>query len=55
MPPSIKASYSAETGHSELGLAGMMAGTISRAMSSTNTEHGIRVFKRYWWWYVNSC
>ena len=34
MPPGIKASYSAETGHSELGLAGMMAGTVSRAMAS---------------------
>ena len=38
MPPGIKASYSAETGHSELGLAGMMAGTVSRAMSSSSTE-----------------
>ena len=38
MPPGIKASYSAETGHSELGLAGMMAGTVSRAMASENTE-----------------
>ena len=34
MPPGIKTSYSAETGHSELGLAGMMAGTVSRAMAS---------------------
>ena len=38
MPPGIKASYSAETGHKELELAGMMAGTVSRAMASKNTE-----------------
>jgi len=38
MPPGIKASYSAETGHSELGLAGLGAGTISRAMTGSNTE-----------------
>ena len=38
MPPGIKASYSAETGHSELGLAGLMAGTVSKAMASENTE-----------------
>ena len=44
MPPGIKASYSAETGHSELGLAGMMAGTVSRAMSATNTEGMVSEF-----------
>jgi hypothetical protein len=44
MPPGIKASYSAETGHSELGLAGMMAGTVSRAMSSPNTEGMVSEF-----------
>ena len=44
MPPNIKASYSAETGHSELGLAGMMAGTVSRAMASSNTEGMVSEF-----------
>ena len=44
MPPGIKASYSAETGHSELGLAGMMAGTVSRAMASTSTEGMVSEF-----------
>ena len=44
MPPGIKASYSAETGHSELGLAGMMAGTVSSAMSATNTEGMVSEF-----------
>ena len=44
MPPGIKASYSAETGHSELGLAGMMAGTVSRAMASENTEGMVSEF-----------
>ena len=44
MPPGIKASYSAETGHSELGLAGMMAGTVSRAMASGNTEGQVTEF-----------
>ena len=44
MPPGIKASYSAETGHSELGLAGMMAGTVSRAMASPNTEGMVSEF-----------
>ena len=44
MPPGIKASYSAETGHSELGLAGMMAGTVSRAMASSNTEGQVTEF-----------
>ena len=44
MPPGIKASYSAETGHSELGLAGMMAGTVSRALSSKNTEGMVSEF-----------
>ena len=37
MPPGIKASYSAATGHSELGKAGMLAGTISRMMSGKDT------------------
>ena len=44
MPPGIKSSYSAETGHSELGLAGMMAGTVSRAMASPNTEGMVSEF-----------
>ena len=38
MPPGIKASYSAENGVTELGLAGLAAGTISRALSSSDTE-----------------
>ena len=41
MPPGIKASYSASTGHSELGKAGMAAGAISRMMASKSTEAGI--------------
>lgn len=41
MPPGIKASYSADTGHSELGKAGMLAGSISRMMASKSTEAGI--------------
>jgi len=41
MPPGIKASYSADTGHSELGKAGMAAGAISRMMASKSTEAGI--------------
>ena len=41
MPPGIKASYSASTGHSELGKAGMLAGSISRMMASKSTEAGI--------------
>ena len=41
MPPGIKASYSAATGHSELGKAGMLAGSISRMMASKSTEAGI--------------
>ena len=44
MPPGIKSSYSAETGHSELGLAGMAAGTISRAMGSNSTEGQVTEF-----------
>jgi hypothetical protein len=44
MPPGIKSSYSAETGHSELGLAGMAAGTISRAMGSNGTEGQVTEF-----------
>jgi len=44
MPPGIKSSYSAETGHSELGLAGMAAGTISRAMGSKSTEGQVTEF-----------
>jgi len=44
MPPGIKSSYSAETGHSELGLAGMAAGTISRAMGSSGTEGQVTEF-----------
>ena len=38
MPPGIKASYSASTGHSELGKAGMLAGTISRMMAGSDTQ-----------------
>ena len=41
MPPGIKASYSAETGHSELGKAGMLAGSISRMMAAKSTEAAI--------------
>jgi len=41
MPPGIKASYSADTGHSELGKAGMLAGSISRMMASKSTEAAI--------------
>ena len=41
MPPGIKATYSASTGHSELGKAGMLAGSISRMMASKSTEAGI--------------
>ena len=37
MPPGIKATYSASTGHSELGKAGMAAGAISRAMAAPDT------------------
>lgn len=41
MPPGIKASYSAATGHSELGKAGMAAGVISRAMAAKDTTTAI--------------
>ncbi len=41
MPPGIKASYSAVTGHSELGKAGMLAGSISRMMAAKSTEGAI--------------
>jgi len=41
MPPGIKASYSADTGHSELGKAGMLAGSISRMMAAKSTEAAI--------------
>ena len=41
MPPGIKASYSADTGHSELGKAGMLAGSLSRAMASKDTAGAI--------------
>jgi len=44
MPPGIKASYSAETGHSELGLAGMMAGTVSKAMAASDTSGMVNEF-----------
>ena len=37
MPPGIKASYSAVTGHSDLGKAGMLAGSISRMMAGKDT------------------
>ena len=56
MPPGIKASYSAETGHSELGKAvGMMAEQYQEQCQLQILKASIRVFKRYWWWYVNSC
>ena len=41
MPPGIKTSYSAATGHSELGKAGMAAGAISRAMAAKDTTTAI--------------
>ena len=41
MPPGIKASYSADTGHSELGKAGMIAGSISRMMAAKDTTTAI--------------
>ena len=44
MPPNIKASYQANTGHSDLELAGLMAGTVSRAMSSGSTEGMVSEF-----------
>ena len=37
MPPGVKVSYGADTGHSELGLAGMGAKAISEAMGAKNT------------------
>jgi len=37
MPPGVKVSYGADTGHSELGLAGMGAKSISKAMNAKNT------------------
>jgi len=49
MPPGIKASYSADTGHSELGKAGMLAGSISRMMASKSS------IKRFRWFCINSC
>ena len=41
MPPGIKATYSADTGHSELGKAGMLAGSISRMMAAPDTTTAI--------------
>ena len=41
MPPGIKASYSAVTGHKELEKAGMLAGSISRMMAAKSTEGAI--------------
>jgi len=41
MPPGIKATYSAATGHSELGKAGMIAGSISRMMAAKSTAGAI--------------
>ena len=41
MPPGIKASYKANTGHGELGKAGMAAGAISRAMAAKDTTTAI--------------
>ena len=41
MPPGIKASYSAATGHSELGKAGMLAGSVSRMMAAKDTTTAI--------------
>jgi hypothetical protein len=37
MPPGVKVSYGADTGHTELGLAGMGAKAISEAMGAKNT------------------
>jgi len=48
MPPGIKASYSADTGHSELGKAGMAVGIASRTMgakdSTTAIEQALKGF-----------
>jgi len=44
MPPGIKASYSANTGHSDLELAGLVARTASRTMGAGNTENQIKEF-----------
>ena len=41
MPPGIKASYSAATGHTDLGKAGLAAGAISRAMAAKDTTTAI--------------
>ena len=41
MPPGIKASYSANTGHTDLGKAGLAAGAISRAMAAKDTTTAI--------------
>ena len=41
MPPGIKASYKANTGHGELGKAGLAAGAISRAMAAKDTTTAI--------------
>jgi hypothetical protein len=41
MPPGIKATYSASTGHSELGKAGMLAGSVSRMMAAKSTSAAI--------------
>ena len=41
MPPGIKASYSADTGHSDLGKAGMAVGIASRTMGANDTAGSI--------------
>ena len=41
MPPGIKATYSATTGHADLGKAGLAAGAISRAMAAPDTTTAI--------------
>jgi hypothetical protein len=44
MPPSIKTSYSANTGHSDLELAGMVARTASRALGAGSTQEQVKEF-----------
>tara|TARA_Y100001937_G_scaffold125250_1_gene191660 strand:+ start:21 stop:1208 length:1188 start_codon:yes stop_codon:yes gene_type:complete len=44
MPPGIKASYSAETGHQDLELAGLAARTLSRSMAAGGTQAQVSEF-----------
>ena len=44
MPPGIKTTYAVSTGHTELGIAGQMAGTISRIMASEDTAGQVTEF-----------